>query len=150
MVYICFMDKPFYEFTILDDAFRFEFTSIGKNKIEKVVIFQKTNLKSYYNLVLSDLLPDGTIYVFAVSNNGDLEKIIATVGQTIIAFLAYNPDAYVAFSGSTPARTRMYNIILTKEFSNLGKYNLVGLRNLELVPFETNQIYEAFVISIKK
>jgi hypothetical protein len=144
------MDKPFYEFTILEDAFRFEFTSLGKRKIEKVVIFQHTNLENYYNLVLGDLLIDGTLDAFTESKNGDMEKILATVIQTIFAFLAHFPNAKVAFSGSTASRTRLYNIILSKEFAKIENLEILGLKNMELLPFEMNQIYEAFVIFRKK
>lgn len=55
------MDKPFYEFQVFDDAFRFEFKSISS------------------------------------------EKILATVIQTILAFLAFYPTKKVVFTGSTPS-----------------------------------------------
>lgn len=144
------MDKPFYEFTILEDAFRFEFMSVGKRKIQKVVIFQKTSLPNYYNLVLTDLLPDKTIDVLNESNNGDLEKIMATIIQTVFAFLAYHPEYYVMFAGSTPARTRLYNIILSKEIEKIKDFEILGLKNSNLIPFVRNEIHEGFVIYKKK
>jgi hypothetical protein len=36
------MDKPFYEFQVFDDAFRFEFKSISSEKvIQKAIFFKK-------------------------------------------------------------------------------------------------------------
>ncbi len=144
------MDKPFYEFIILDEAYRFEFVSSGKRDIEKVIIFESTNLPGYFNLVLSDLLPNGTINVLNESKNGDMEKIMATVIQTVLAFLSFHPDNKVFFSGSTLSRTRLYNIIISKELKNIKDIEILGLKNDELLPFEWNENYEGFVIYKKK
>ena len=144
------MDKPFYEFTIFDEAYRYEFTSIGHKTIEKVIIFENTDLPDYYNLVLADILEDGTIDDLVKSNNGDMEKILATTIQTIFAFLGHYPLAKVFFSGSSPSRTRLYNIILTKEIKNIINYQILGLKDKNLSPFQRNEIYEGFVIFKKK
>lgn len=144
------MDKPFYEFTILEEAFRYEFTSVGNKVIEKVIIFEKTDLPNYFNLVLADILEDGTIDDIVESRNGDMEKILATTIHTIFAFIAHYPEAKIFFSGSSPSRTRLYNIILTKEFRNFKNFQILGLKNKVLLPFERNEIYEAFVIFKKK
>lgn len=144
------MDKPFYEFTILDEANRYEFTSIGHKSIDKVIIFQKTDLPNFYNLVLADIVGDGTYDDLIESNNGDMEKIMATVIQAIFAFLAFYPNANVLFSGSTPSRTRLYNIILTKEFEKLNDFTVNGLKDGKLISFVRNEKYDGFVIYKKK
>ncbi len=146
------MDKPFYEFEILNDAFRFDFFSIGiEKKIPKTIVYQKTTLPNYYNLTLADILPDATLDVFSKSNNGDMEKILATVIQTVIVFLAYHPNANIFFTGSTPGRTRLYQIVLSKEIAKaIISFDILGLFNDKLEQFETNKTYEGFVISKKK
>jgi hypothetical protein len=144
------MDKPFYEFTILDDAFRFEFKSIGRKNIEKAIIIQNTDVPNYYSLLLTDIQIDDSIDVLIESKNGDMEKIMATVIQTILVFLAYHPNAYIAFIGSTASRTRLYNIILSKELENFKTINIYGLYENKFVPFVRNQLFEGFVISNKK
>ena len=110
------MDSPFYNFDVLEDAYRFTFNSVGPNGvIPKIIIYSKTDLPDYYNLALGDVRPDGTLDVFSKSNNGDMEKILATVIQTLMVFLAYHSEANVFFAGSTPTRTRLYQIVRTAE-----------------------------------
>ena len=98
---------------------------------------------------MADILQDGTIDDLVESNNGDMELILSTVIQTIIAFIAHNPKAKVYFTGSDLKRTRLYNIILSKELEKLVNFNVKGLKNNELYDFIANSNYEAFVISKK-
>lgn len=146
------MDSPYYNFDILEDAQRFNFDSVGTNGIiPKTIIYSKTSIQDYYNLALGDIQPDGTIDVFAKSNNNDLEKILATVIQSLLVFLAYYPKAKVFFTGSTTARTRLYQIVLSKEIAKVvNQFTIWGLHNDYLEPFEPNKTYEGFVISKKK
>ena len=41
------MDKPFYKFTILEDAYRYEFLSTGLKIIPKIIIYQTTDLPDF-------------------------------------------------------------------------------------------------------
>jgi hypothetical protein len=145
------MNQPYYDFQIFEDAFRFEFESTSSEKtITKAILFQRTNLPNYYNLTLADILPDGSNDIFSKSNNGDLEKILSTVIQTILVFLAYHPPAKVVFTGSTPSRTRLYQIVLSKELDNVNeKLEVVGFTDEKIEPFQRNQSYLGFIISNK-
>jgi hypothetical protein len=141
------MDKSFYDFRILDDAFRYEFVSVGLRTIPKVIIYQETDIADFYNLVLADILDNGTIETDIESKNGDLEKIIATVFRTTITFWGYYPDAKIAFTGSDSKRTRLYQIILTKELDKISHlFAIFGLNDEGLVLFEPNQRYNGFVV----
>ena len=75
------MQHPFYEFSILDNAHRFEFESIGPRKIRKLVYFDKTDIPNFYNLSLGDQLSNGKVSFITVSNNNDRDKVIATTIQ---------------------------------------------------------------------
>ena len=76
-----------------------------------------------------------------------MEKVLATVIQTIQTFLGHYPHAKIAFSGSTPKRTHLYSIILNKEIEKVqSNLKILGLNDEGLVPFERNQKYEGFVI----
>lgn len=59
----------------------FEFVSIGPNgRINKLVQYTPTNYKDLYNLGFGDKNIDtGEIDDNAISNNGDSEKVLATV-----------------------------------------------------------------------
>ena len=141
------MKIPFYNFAAGADARRFTFISEGPRPIEKVVLYSESDLPDYYILSLADLEPDGELNYFSARNNGDLERIMATVAQTLLAFFAYYPTARVAFAGSTPSRTRLYQIVLTRELQAASeKFVISGLRNTAIEPFAPNQTYDGFVV----
>jgi hypothetical protein len=146
------MNQPYYNFEIFEDAFRFEFESTSSEKtITKAILFQKTNLLEYYNLTLADIQPDGSNDIFSKSNNGDLEKILSTVIQTILVFLVYYPFAKVVFTGSTPSRTRLYQIVLSKELDDVKeKFEVIGFTEEKIETFQRNQSYLGFIISNKE
>ena len=145
------MNQPYYDFQIFEDAFRFEFETTSQEKtIPKAILFQRTNLPNYYNLTLADILSDGSNDIFSKSNNGDLEKILSTVIQTILVFLAYHPPAKVVFTGNTPSRTRLYQIVLSKELDNVRKkLEVLGFTDEKIESFQRNQSYLGFIISNK-
>lgn len=78
--------------------------------IKKVVAYQKIR-DNIYNLAFGDWdekaqKPNDK----ARSNNGDRNKVLATVASTVISFIQYYPSAIVFAEGSTPAKTRLYQI----------------------------------------
>lgn len=144
------MNYPFYQFTLSGEALRYEFTSVGKQSISKVVIFSTTDLSGIYSLTLANLLPDGSLDDMTINDNGDMETILATVLQCMIAFLDQYPKAIVAFSGSSMARTRLYRIAIVRELqAATNRFNIWGLTQEAVEPFTPNRPYEGFLISLK-
>ncbi len=94
----------------------FEFISEGvKGKIHKLIQFTPTNLKNIYNLAFGDKdLKTGKIDDLVVSNNGDSEKVLATVVSAIYVFSDKNKDTMIYVTGSTESRTRLYRIGINK------------------------------------
>jgi hypothetical protein len=99
-----------YELKAEDSLMVFDFVSGGpKGRIHKLVKFSETNLKGLYNLAFGDKdLETGEINDLSISNNGDSEKVLATVVASVYAFTDYNPNSFVYATGSTRARTRLY------------------------------------------
>ncbi|RAJ04068.1 hypothetical protein LX64_02945 [Chitinophaga skermanii] len=64
---------------IRDNYTIFEFFSIGYKVIPKRIAFIPTEYAEVYNLVLGDIDVDGEINDFSVSDNGDRNKVLATV-----------------------------------------------------------------------
>ncbi len=144
------MNQPFYPFTILDESHRFDFVSVGRERILKTIVFYQTDNPKFFTLTLANVLPDGELDISTKSNNGDMEKILATVLQTITIFLSNNPEVIVGFSGSSDTRTRLYQIAIAKEFGKaIERFNIWGLLENTLEPFRTGQIYTGFFISFK-
>ena len=90
----------------------FEFVSEGPNGlIRKIIHFQVTNQPDVYNLAFGDKNADtGEIDDLVISNNGDTDKVLATVVGALYAFFDKHPDAFVYATGSTQARTRLYRM----------------------------------------
>ncbi|WP_375418284.1 DUF6934 family protein [uncultured Hymenobacter sp.] len=144
------MDKPFYSFQRLGpNALYFEFVSEGPNPVRKLVLYSQTDVADLYSLSLADVNEYGQPDFLSVSNNGDLEQIMATVAQTMLAFFAEHPTATVAFTGSTPARTRLYQVVLAREVRAAStNFIILGLHGTDLEPFVPNRTYDGFVVRL--
>ena len=99
---------------------RFEFISEGtKGAIRKLIEFQETTDKGLFNLAFGDKNQVTGIDDLTVSDNGDTEKILATVVSAVYAFCDKYPDAFVYASGSTKSRTRLYRMGITKYYDQM-------------------------------
>jgi hypothetical protein len=141
-----------YEVLIDDTVSLFEFISEGKRgEIKKVVRYSETNLKGMYNLGFGDY-DEGTglINDKIVTDNGDSEKVLATVAATVWAFIESYPKAYIILIGSTPARTRLYRMGIAKYLDKISEdFEVQGLQNSSWKKFVPNGNYTAFLIKRK-
>jgi hypothetical protein len=147
------MKLPKYPLASSDKLMTFEFISEGSNGlIHKLVRFQPTNLKDVYNLAFGDKDNEtGDIDDIVISNNGDSEKVLATVAATVYAFTDKYPDAWIYATGSTKARTRLYRMGITKFLSEVkGDFEILGERNDDWENFRKNVEYEGFLVRKKK
>ncbi len=144
------MDLPVYEveFSSID---QYDFLSVGKNgTIEKSIIFTPMAVKGFYNLLLCDVLENGEISDLAISDNGDTEKILATVAQCVFYFTDFNPTAFIYAKGSTLSRTRLYRMGLNKHYDSVVlKFDIFGFKDNNWHQFEKNTNYEAFLVQKK-
>jgi len=106
---------------------RYTFTSIGKKRIAKEVVFTHTGIRNIVNMGFGDLLPDGSIDDKANSNNGDIVRVLATLVQILIDFTSKFPDAEVFFSGSTKERTKLYTRILRTYYTLFSKEFIINI-----------------------
>lgn len=99
----------------------FEFVSQGPNgPIPKLIQFQQINQSPIYNLAFGNKNGEtGEIDDLAVSNNGDTQKVLATVVAALYAFLDNYPEAYVYATGSTTDRTRLYRMGITRFYEEV-------------------------------
>lgn len=98
----------------------FEFVSEGPTgAIRKLIQFQKINEPNLYNLAFGDKVGETEINDMTVSNNGDSEKVLATVATALYAFFNQYPVAFVYATGSTKARTRLYRMGITKYYNEI-------------------------------
>ena len=140
-----------YELKAGENLTTFEFVSEGsKGRISKLIQFSPTNLKGVFNLAFGDKDAAGEIDDLAISNNGDSEKVLATVVVAVYAFTDKHSDAWVYATGSTKSRTRLYQMGISKYSELAGDdYFIFGQLQSEWKPFEKGVNYEAFVVKRK-
>jgi hypothetical protein len=132
----------------------YEFYSAGPNGlIKKAVRFTKINDEEpfFYNLAFGDVSNetddiDDTI----VSNNDDRDMVLATVAKTVIDFTNIHGNHYVFATGSTPVRTRLYQISISALWNEIDiNFEVLGFRYARWEPFKRNVNYEAFLVKRK-
>ena len=146
------MGKERYELREGLNAMTYEFTSIGpKGKIAKVVIYSEID-DNIYNLGFGDKnIKTGDIDDLVITDNKDSQKVLATVAFTAYTFTDKYPDAWVGISGSTKARTRLYQIGISNNLAQISTdFIVLGFNNEKWERFEKNIEYEAFLIKRKK
>lgn len=146
------MNLPKYQLKAENSLILFEFTSEGnKGSIPKIIKFSETHLKDFYNLGFGDKDTEtGDVDDLAISNNGDSEKVLATVVSAVYAFTDRYRDAWIYATGSTASRTRLYRIGISKHYDEAAKhFEIYGLLNDEWVEFEKGIEFDAFLIKRK-
>lgn len=127
----------------------YHFDSIGvKGVIRKVIQFTKIDVHDFYNLGFGDKIIDtNLIDDLVVTNNGDAQKVLATVAFVLIEFININPQAKILILGSTIARTRLYRIAIANSFAKIEKLFIVyGLENDKWSTFKKEVTYKAFLV----
>ena len=130
----------------------FEFISEGtKGIIRKIILFQSTTEPNLYNLAFGDRDPlTGGLNDMAVSNNGDTDKVLATVVAALYAFCKYYPEAFVYATGSTAARTRLYRMGITRFYDEVrNDFFLYGQVGDDFPEFELGKEYDGFLVKRK-
>ena len=138
-----------YEVDIASDFQTFEFISVGtKGNITKVVRYTEIDIKGVFSLGFGDKnLETGHISDLIISNNGDSQKVLSTVAATLKVFMNNYPEAIVIATGSTEARTRLYQMGIAKSFETIQRdYIVLGLKEKDWEPFKKNVTYEAFLV----
>lgn len=147
------MKSEFYNFHTENNSLSFTFQSISDEKtINKIVIYSKvSDFPEIYNLALGDILDNDEVSDLTISNNSDLHKVIATVVQTMLIFFKRYPDNHIYFKGNTPERTRLYRIAISRELNEAKEiFDIYGIIDDILQPFQANHAYESYLVSLKK
>jgi len=133
-----------------DDHMYLFFSEGPKGKILKGVIYSQIE-GNLYNLSFGDWdqglqqLDDSSR-----SNNGDRNKILATVAYTTLDFTDKFPHIQIFIEGSTTARTRLYQMGITNNLLEINQdFTVEGYRNKKWECFQPGRNYEAFLIERK-
>jgi hypothetical protein len=135
------------------DYIKFDFISEGcKGGILKRVEFLPTPWRNVYNLSFGDVEENGELDDLTISNNGDRNKILATILKVVITYTKRFPERWVYFRGSTENRTRLYRIAITLHLEELREmFEIMADLNgdLEFIQFEKGLNIKAFLVKRK-
>jgi len=126
------------------------FSEGPRGKISKGVVYTKMST-NVYNLsfgdwVAGDLRLDDT----RRTNNGDRDKVLATVASTVQDFFHQFPHVRIFIQGSTLARTRLYQMGIARNLLEIGRdFQIDGWWDNDWEPFRPGCNYEAFSIQKK-
>ncbi len=150
------MNLEKYEYLADEDYKSFMFLSQGpRGLIKKVVNYTPLATlpdgQPVMNLGFGDWDEAGSgVDYAATSNNSDRDKILATVASTLLAFTEVLGKLLVYAKGSTPAKTRLYQMGINAHFSAIEPlFEVYGQLNRKWVKFERGVNYEAF-LAIRK
>lgn len=149
------MNLPRYNYSASDNYLDFEFESDGpKGKVRKIIRYSPQNSAgiTYFNLAFGDInKKTGKIDDLSITDNQDREKILATIAATLIEFTRHFPDVMVYATGSTSARTRLYQMGISKNWNEIDEVLYVfGYEEIAgWQPFLKNVNYQAFLVKRK-
>jgi hypothetical protein len=125
----------------------FLFTSEGhKGKIKKGIRIKEHGLDDIYNISFGDLDNSSKLNDSSISNNGDWEKILATVAGAIYTHTAKYPERYIYAVGRTASRTRLYQMGIGKYWDRIkNDFEVFGFINGKWQDFEKGINYESFL-----
>lgn len=133
------------------ESFSYHFESEGpKGTIPKIVQFTALQYP-LYNLAFGDYCPIlKKLDDQAVSGNADREKVLATVANCVVDFSRQFPERMIFATGSTPARTRLYQMGIARHLSEIEKeFDIFGELEGTWEKFETKVNYDAFLLTRK-
>lgn len=137
------------------DKLLFTFISKGKQDVNKVVAYQKTNhsiiisiARDIFNLGFGDYEDNvEDVNDLVNSNNGDVYKVFNTVLHTIPTYFERYPDNCLFVKGSDRRRTDVYCNFISKHYDTFSTdYTFYGLEDTfngrAYVPFKPFKLYE--------
>ena len=137
-----------YEFEVKEN--RYDFYSQGpEGRIKKAVLYKRLSaLQPLYALSFGDWREEtNRIDDRVVSNNGDRQKILATVAATVFDFANRNPEAFIFAVGSTPSRTRLYQMNIASYLTTIqALFEVDGLFRTGWQSFQIGYNYSAFLL----
>ncbi|WP_295117357.1 hypothetical protein [uncultured Chitinophaga sp.] len=148
------MNLDRYEFQAGYNYHVFTFKSTGPNGVvPKVITYQPTQIKTpdgrqIVNIAFGDWNNDkNDLDDYSRSNNSDRDKVLATVASTIILYCVKHGSPVIMAMGSTPARTRLYQMGLNMHWAEIkSMFWVKGWANGRWTDFRPGVNFEAFLV----
>lgn len=141
-----------YSLETLDAGLEFTFLSTGpKGSVKKYILFKPMeSVPGVFTMGFGDIMPGGELSDKVVTNNQDLSLIVGALLLAIECFFKQHPEKSLFIIGNTPSRTRLYRIIISRNFQSIeSRFSIYGLTEGNWDPFVNNRSYEAYLIQLK-
>ena len=130
----------------------FEFISTGKyGEVRKRIIFHPMDWEGVYSLAFGNIGPAGEIDDHTITDNGDRNKILATIARVVDYYTICYPRRWIYFRGNSKEKTRLYRMAVglhLKELSSV--FEIFGeVEGSDFIPFHKNMEISAFLIRRK-
>jgi hypothetical protein len=121
-----------------------------KGPIRKAVMYTMLEV-GRFNLAFGDWNEEYRILDDSVrTNNGDRDKVLATVAFTALDFTNQFPNTLIHIKGSTSARTRLYQMGIGNNLPEISKnFEILGFYLQKWEPFIPRRNYDAFLAQRK-
>lgn len=145
------MQKDRYAVSSDSEREKYEFLSCGPKGIIKKVVRYRAIGQGIYNLSFGDLDEETqSVRDGARTNNGDRNKVLATVVFTVFEFMKFHPESIIVAMGSTPARTRLYQMGIADNLTEIRlMFDIEGYYNGDWESFRKGKNYQAFSLKVK-
>jgi len=114
--------------------------AIGKKGyIPKRIEFTITEIQDIANLAFGDIDENNEIDDYSITDNGDRNKVLATVAYAAEIYLNKYPERWIYFKGSTQERTRLYRMAIGLNLDELTlKFDIYAEQANGIIPFRKN------------
>ena len=142
--------EAYFNFRASEDFSHFDFVSSGKNgDVPKRVEFTRTG-ENVFNLTMGDIDEKGEINDTSITDNGDRDKVLATVFGIVTDYTNIFPDRLIELEGSTSSRTRLYRMAISIYLDELSLlYEIFAYKDDQLIKFHKNMNAKSFLIKRK-
>lgn len=145
------MNAEYYPLRVSNDYLSYSFLSLDrKGPILKVITFDpiETEPHQVFNLSLADTdNMTKQIRDDVISDNGDKDKIIETVAESINIFCEHYFKAYILIRGNSSSRNRLYQMAIAGRLKKISlRYEIYGLTKTGWQVFLRNRNYEGFLL----
>jgi hypothetical protein len=149
------MNLARYPFEYFTEKYYYEFYSTGPNgKVRKLACFTLVEDTTFpvYNIGFGDAEENSfEINDRDVTNNNDSMKVLLTIALIALAFLRYRPGVWIFAAGTSPARNRLYRMLITKYWKEINQFFAInGEIDGRHYPFEPGINYDGLIFIFRK
>jgi hypothetical protein len=129
--------EPYTDLVALPDLSIFRFVSEGSlGFITKEIHFAQLPDTGMYSIHLGDIKQNGDFDSSVISNNGDRNRVLATVFRAIEVYTGRYPDRSILIGGLTRHRARLFRMAIGANWKRLsGAFTILERREGRFSPF---------------